>query len=439
MKKSLLVAGLTTLALTLSGCNLNIFNKKARYTIMVYMCGSDLESGYDGNSVDPLSAGLASADLFEMVSTFDKPKNVNIIVETGGSKAWRNQKINPKKLGRWHVEDRNLVQDEELNNANMGGTKTFQDFLEWGLTKYPAKKTGVIMWNHGGAMQGVCSDENYLGDTLLCSEVTEALKNAFKNTKQKGKLEWIGYDACLMQVQDVAEANSDYFNYMVGAQESESGTGWKYDAWLDNLFEGESEEKIFTEICDTFVKSVYSGSNNQTLSAINLNKMPAYKEAMEKLATSIANGISTSEKKSFQDLLKTCKTYGSEYHSASYLSENHMSTNPSATNYYGNYGLEKYEGGYILPGYNTFGVLDAKDVLNKLKTNYPYLSSDVDKAIAAYNDMLVYNRVGSYAGNSNGLSLFFPLHNRCSAHMFYNANQTRFNNWRNLTGILGES
>lgn len=95
------------------------------------------------------------------------------------------KKINSKKLGRWHVEDRNLVQDEELNNANMGSTKTFQDFLEWGLTKYPAKKTGVIMWNHGGAMQGVCSDENYAGDTLLCSEVTEALKRAFKNTNQK--------------------------------------------------------------------------------------------------------------------------------------------------------------------------------------------------------------------------------------------------------------
>ena len=55
----------------------------------------------------------------------------------------------------------------------MGKSKTFQDFLEWGLTEYPAEKTAVIMWNHGGAMQGVCSDENYNGDMFLCDETAK--------------------------------------------------------------------------------------------------------------------------------------------------------------------------------------------------------------------------------------------------------------------------
>ena len=69
MKKGIIAAGLTTLALLLSGCNIRLGNK-AKYTIMVYMCGSDLES--DG--------GLASKDILEMCSPDNQPKDVNIII-----------------------------------------------------------------------------------------------------------------------------------------------------------------------------------------------------------------------------------------------------------------------------------------------------------------------------------------------------------------------
>ena len=221
MKKGFIAAGLTTLALLLSGCNF-VFGGKAQYTIMVYMCGADLES--DG--------GLASSDINEMCYAQNKPDNVNIIIQTGGTPKWYNRKIDPNKTQRWHVSDGGLILDEELPKANFGQSQTFQGFMEWGLKEYPAKKTGVILWNHGGAMAGVCSDDNYNGDTLLSSEVTTALGKAFQNTGRKSKLEWIGYDACLMQVQDIAEANSDYFNYMVGSQESEAGEGWVYYKWL---------------------------------------------------------------------------------------------------------------------------------------------------------------------------------------------------------------
>ena len=439
MKKALIATGLTTLALILSGCNLKLGNKKDKYTIMVYMCGSNLESGYDGYSVDPNSAGLASLDIYEMCTVYDKPKDVNIIIETGGSKAWQNFKIDETKLGRWHIENRVLVKDDELKNASMGKSKTFQDFLEWGLTEYPAEKTAVIMWNHGGAMQGVCSDENYNGDMLTNYEVTTALKNAFNNTGRTEKLEWIGYDACLMQVQDIAEANSDYFNYMVGAQESEAGTGWEYNSWVDDVYKGESTEKILTEICDSFVESYYGGPNNQTLSALNLNKMSAYKEAMESLATSIKSTVGVAFKDDFQTTLKKCQTYGTTYYNAFDLQNAGLSLNPSASNYFGKYGIVEEGESYIDYGYNSFGVLDVIDVLDKLEAKYPTLTNQISKVRTAYNAMLVHNKVGYAAGNSNGLSLFFPLHTRCSSGTYYNANQTRFTNWRDLTRTLGEN
>ena len=41
----------------------------------------------------------------------------------------------------------------------MGDPNTLSCFLEWGIKEYPAKRMGVIFWNHGsGIDNGVCID-----------------------------------------------------------------------------------------------------------------------------------------------------------------------------------------------------------------------------------------------------------------------------------------
>ena len=60
---------------------------------MVYMIGSDLET----------NSGMATSDLNEMVyGGLDNPK-LNVIVETGGCRKWRNSLISAKKLQRWDM------------------------------------------------------------------------------------------------------------------------------------------------------------------------------------------------------------------------------------------------------------------------------------------------------------------------------------------------
>ena len=420
MKKSVVTIGLTALALLISGCKGNRpttsstssteqEEPKDKYTIMVYMCGADLESGYDGYSVNPQGAGLASEDIYEMCTVYNKPEDVNIIIETGGSKAWSNAKINEKKIQRWHVENRVLNFDEELPGASMGKASTFQSFLEWGLTNYPAEKTGVVMWNHGGAMQGVCFDERYGGDGLLSSEVIEGLEGAFTSTGRTEKLEWIGYDACLMQVQDIAEANSDYFNYMVGAEESEAGTGWQYYSWLDDVYAHESTETILTAICDSFVDS-YKGMNDQTLSYLDLSKMSDYKTAWESLAEDVMTTVSSAESNAFREMMKTVKCYGSSIDQTTHT---------------------------VDYGYNHFGTFDVIDFLNKLETNYPTLTTKISAVRTEFSKLVKYNRAGDAAGESNGLCLFFSMNKSCYPDDYYNANETRFDCWRSVVSDLG--
>ena len=371
-------------------------SNKAAWTIMIYICGADLES----------QNSLATSDLKEILSVSNQPNDVNILIQTGGASKWSTTYgINKNYLQRYHVANKKLVLDSNVSKANMGLTSTFESFLEWGLTSYPADKTGVIMWNHGGAMRGVCYDENYSDDSLLNSEVSSALSQAFTKTGRTEKLEFIGYDACLMNVQDVAEFNSHYFNYMIASEESESGYGWDYDTWVDDLYAKKSTTTILKAIVDGFIADnggVSSSSNDQTLSYLNLSKMAAYKTAWENMAAQLKNKLTSSNKSSFISLVKNCKHYGDSY-------------------------------------YTYYGIFDAKDFLNKLSSNSTFNpgSTYTSAALTAFNNLVEYSSCGKGAGNSNGMCMFYSVASTCYKSTYYSSTETNFSTWRSLVSTYG--
>lgn len=434
MKRRLMLL-LATSVLALSGCSNNVspVENKPYATIMIYMCGADLESATDGYSSKPV--GLATADLKEILSVKNQPDDVNIIVQTGGASKWSSSLgISARELGRYHVENQKLVKDDALVKASMGKTTTFQSFLEWGLTEYPAEHVGVILWNHGGALDGVCFDENYSNDSLTDNEVALALKNAFEAVGRTEKLDWIGYDACLMSVQDIAEMNSKYFNYMVASEEAEVGEGWAYNRWIDDLYEHKSTEEVLTEICDGFIDSVddladyyakfgYEYENNQNLAVIDLNKMETYKNSIESLASKIKVVVS-SNKTSFRTTMRNVKSYADMELSSSDYQLYMYYGYPSS--WFTNVGNETY----VLHGYFSYGTFDALDMLNKMESSDLLSSyvSDIQAAKEALVDCIYYNKKGSAAGESNGLCAVVPMDNR----FVYSAGYTNFINWRGL-------
>ena len=374
------------------------------WTIMIYMCGSDLESGGGTNARN--ASGLATGDIKEILKVAGQPEDVNIIIQTGGAKVWKTTYgISSKNLERWHVANKSLVKDASLTYASMGLASTFESFLEWGLATYPADKTGVIMWNHGGGMTGVCFDEKKSDDSLLNSEVNKALSNVFTKLNRTEKLEFIGYDACLMQVQDIAEYNSKYFNYMVAAEESEAGDGWDYDNWVDDLYAKRDTEDILKEICDTFIadNDTINYANDQTLSVLDLSKIGTYREAFENLATALGKKITTSNKSSFGTLLSKVKMYA---------------VDDSGSNYY-------------------YGLYDVKDFLTKLSSNSTFNpgATYIDAVKAAFNDLVIYSKIGKDAGNSNGLCLCWGI--TSDTQEFYIASETNFKKWQLLSDTYG--
>lgn len=369
------------------------------YTIMIYMCGSNLESDYASSN-----QGLASGDLKEILNVTGQPDGVNIIVETGGAKKWSSMYgISASYLERYHVSNGSLVRDAQLTKASMGLTTTFQSFLEWGLTTYPAKKTGVILWNHGGALDGCCFDENFSDDPLTNAECNTAFENAFNNTNRNQNLEWIGYDCCLMAVQDIAEFNSQYFNYMVCSQETEGGYGWDYDGgWLDSLYEdptGITTSDLLTQICTAFIAD---NSSESTLSALDLTKMSAYKTAWENIASGLSGIINSSSKWStFKNIVNQCKKFGQD------------------TDY------SQYNNGYV------YDVFDAQDLITKCMSNSNYSSLSWSTLQTAFNNLVICSKYTSDYSGSHGLNFFCPL-SGINDSSYYSTSVTNFTTWRTL-------
>ena len=405
-------ATLTNLTSIYAQCTVTVVEQtQDDQTILLYICGSDLES--NGQTSASSAAGYASGDITEILKVSGQPDDVNVVMETGGAKCWKTTHgINKSYLERYHVANRSLVRDSQETKANMGLTSTLQSFLTWGVQTYPADRISLILWNHGGAMRGVCYDENYSSDCLTNSEVKTAVANTFTSLGRStsDKFEWIGYDACLMQVQDIAEFNSQYFNYMIASEESEAGAGWDYDNWLDDAYAKKTTPNILKAIVDSFIAEQGS-SSDQTLSYLDLSYMSAYKSAWETMSSTINSMISSYGKSNFQTLMKTCQDYGSDSD---------------------------------CEGYSYFGIIDAKDVVNKLRNTSAFsgASTQFSNVLTAFTNLVAYSKAGTNAGNSYGLCCFFPMKDgsgyTCNTSSVYTSSQTNFTNWRSIVTSYGD-
>ena len=393
-----ITARLTNITSIYATCSISVIEQqKDDHTVLIYMCGADLESENQ----------LATGDIQEILKVSGQPDDVNIVIETGGAKSWASTYgISSTYLERYHVENKSLVRDDQLTYASMGLSSTLQSFIEYGLNNYPADRTGLVFWNHGGGMRGVCYDEKKNDDVLKNSEIRSAVNGALSNCGMSGqKLEWVGYDACLMAVQDIAETNSAYFNYMIASEESEAGYGWDYDTWVDDLYSKKTTTTILKAIVDGFIADnggASSSKGDQTLSYLNLSYASAYKTAWENMAAQLNNKVTTSNKSSFNSAITSNVKH------------------------------------YADSDYDYFCTFDAWDFVDKLENNSAFSSFRIDSSYTtavknAHANLVAYNLAQKGAGVSKGLCMYWPNSTQYSdVSTYYTTSETNFTTWRNF-------
>ena len=274
------------------------------YTIMVYMCGTDLES----------EEGSATDDILEMLSAGLTPDGpVQVVIETGGTKEWYLEEVDADKNERWLVRGDTLVLADEQDRQNMGDAGTLQSFLEFGIMNFPAQQYALILWDHGGgATSGVCFDE-YTDDYLTMSEIHEALERA--NAAVGGfPLRFVGFDACLMATIEMANHLKDYASYMIASEELEPGSGWDYATWLWYLEQDPfmDTETLGSIIVDSFVETNLENDpyDYVTLSMLDLSKIDAVTSELENIGAGLSEALESGELRAISRKRQNMRSFG---------------------------------------------------------------------------------------------------------------------------------
>ena len=232
-------------------------------TIMIYMCGTDLES----------RSGMATSDLKEMASATISDK-VNIIVYTGGCKQWRVSGISNSVNQIYQVKQGGLYPlKKDDGSAPMTRPSTLASFIRYCAENFPANRNELILWDHGGgSISGYGYDEkNQSAGSMSLSGINEAL------TKGGVKFDFVGFDACLMGTLENGLMLEKHADYLIASEETEPGVGWYYTNWLTNLSNNTSLStlEIGKNIVDDFVAYCNQKCQGQktTLSVVDLAEL----------------------------------------------------------------------------------------------------------------------------------------------------------------------
>jgi len=258
------------------------------YLILVYLCGTDLES----------KGGAASTDLMEMVRAgLEEDGPVTVLVQAGGAKRWRGGLLESGESRRLLISNIPQAVGPSLGNLDMGVPSTLIDFIQFGLEEYPAKRVGLVLWDHGGgATGGVCYDE-LSGNSLSAGQLYAALHRVFGERDQR--LAFIGFDACLMSAFEIATHLSPFADYMIASEELEPMNGWAYDLWLNELAKKPNmdPEELGRYIVDSYVESALAFDPNDyvTLSMTDLREMDGLIAAVERFGEEMSDVLVNGE------------------------------------------------------------------------------------------------------------------------------------------------
>ena len=238
-------------------------NGQDTVTIMMYMCGTDLES----------KSGMASNDLAEMLAAPLSDK-INLIVYTGGCASWRTTGISSQKNQIYKATGGRLERlvDDDGDKA-MTDPATLTGFINYCKKNYPADRNELIFWDHGGgSITGYGYDETHKSaGSMDLSGINRALSDAGMT------FDFIGFDTCLMATLENGLMISKYADYMIASEETEPGLGWYYTPWLTELSKNTSMPtvEIGKNIVDSFVDECNRKCPGQktTLSVVDLAEL----------------------------------------------------------------------------------------------------------------------------------------------------------------------
>ena len=333
-------------------------NNQDTVTLMVYMCGTDLESKYS----------MATKDLTEMAKA-SWGDNVHVLVYTGGCTSWQNRIISSSTNQIYEVKDGGLAcLESDLGSASMTKPATLTSFIQWCAKNYPANRNELILWDHGGgSVSGYGYDEKFKSSgSMTLDGIRTALQDAGVT------FDFIGFDACLMATLETGLMLDDYADYLIASEETEPGIGWYYTNWLNTL--GKT-------IVDDFVTTCQSSAAGQaaTLSVVDLAELSATAPAALKDFSQSLSELITNDQYS---QVSTARSGAREFASSSKIDQIDLSDFAQRVGTAEGRALASALQGAVKYNRTSSGMSGS----NGISIYFPYRkTSSVDKAVSTYS------------------------------------------------------
>lgn len=188
---------------------------------------------------------------------------------------------------------------KELGEVDMGDYNEFVKYVKFIKETYPAKHYAFVIWNHGSGWKlkektsvtkGISYDDSS-GNHITNQQLGRALIEAHKILGKK--IDLMNFDACLMQMVEVAYVCKDHCDYLVASEETEPGEGAPYADILSQIKPTTTPRQFAKIWASSFSKSYDGGSqgmNDATQSALDCSKFQNLIDAINGFAKTIMSG-----------------------------------------------------------------------------------------------------------------------------------------------------
>ena len=177
--------------------------------------------------------------------------------------------------------------------------------------------------------RGICFDDssrNYLTNLKLDYTLDRIQKTALGG----GKLEFIGFDACLMSCIEISNIVKKYADILIGSQEVELAEGWNYTAVLAPFSKMNLSTAEFSQhIIDTYRDRYNSLTQDLTLSAIDLNYSSQLEDNLNKVSQTLIFGMDNQLKNSVANFIRISRhrRVCTHFEEPSYIDIGHLYSN----------------------------------------------------------------------------------------------------------------
>ncbi|MEA3559315.1 MAG: clostripain-related cysteine peptidase [Candidatus Thermoplasmatota archaeon] len=369
------------------------------WTFMVYL-DSD-------NNLE--EAGIDDVNEMEKVGSTE---DVNILVQMDRIEGFDTSNGDWTGTRRFRVEKDNddaklnSPELEDIGESNMGDPEVLIDFVKWSIENYPAKKYGLVLWNHGGAFRGICYDDTVPGlpegeyDMINMTELNYAAEMIYQVAGNR-RIDLCGFDACLMAQVAVLYELKDFVKVALSSGYNEPGDGWPYDSILQPLVDdpGMDERELARIVVDEYIRSYEDGAEDPddspmvTQAAFDMTKFDDLIVLLDQFSEELA---SRGPGGSF------------EYLTQIYLARKNANSYDMANVFI-----------YDLTGYPLYDVIDfTKELENYILSAFPKnnlileLCDNIRDAIIdpanPSESFMFYSKADKWHPDANGLSMYFP-------------------------------